>query len=86
MYSTGIANNEIPKQGYHFVWNGQLSVGYLGSRRSKMSPAGFIEVWSLGVQKVIFGGCDKNSIFFCKLLTIANILRILKKIAKNLIF
>ena len=53
-------NNEISKQGYHFVGNGQFSLGFLGSRRSKMSPDGFIEVCSLGVQKVIFGGFDKN--------------------------
>jgi len=50
----------MSKQGYHFVGNGQFSVGFLGSRRSKMSPTVFIEVSSLGVQKVIFGGFDKN--------------------------
>jgi len=65
MYSTG------SKQGYHFVWNGQFSVGFLGFRRSKMSPTDFIEVYSLGVQKVIFEGFS---------------VLILKKISKNLIF
>ncbi len=44
----------------YFVGNGQFSVVFLGSRRSKMFPKGFIEVCSLGVQKVIFGGFDKK--------------------------
>ena len=51
-----------------------------------MSPTGLIEVCSLGVQKVIFEGFDKNKYFFLQFLTIANILKILKKISKNLIF
>ena len=86
MYSTGIAKNEISKQGYHFVGNGQFSGGFLGSRRSKISPTGFNWVFSLGFQKVIFWGFDKNLFIFCKLLTMVNILRILKKNSKNLIF
>ncbi len=44
-----------------------------------MSPTGFIEVCSLGV-------FTKIEFYFCKLLTKANILRILKKNSKNLIF
>jgi len=48
------------KQGYHFVGNNQFSVGFLGSRWSKMFPTGFIRVCSLGVRKVILGGFDKN--------------------------
>jgi hypothetical protein len=50
-----------------------------------MFPTGFIEVCSLGVQKVIFGGFDKINFFF-KLLTMANILRIQKKFPKILFF
>jgi len=60
MYSTGIANNEISKQGYHFVGNGQFSAVFLRYRRSKMYPTGFIGVCSLGSRKVIFGGFEKN--------------------------
>jgi len=37
-------------------------------------------VW--GSKKLFLGGSDKNEFFFCKLLTTANILRILKKISK----
>jgi len=74
------------KQGDHFVGNDQFSGGLLGSRRSKMFPKGFIGLCSLGVQKVIFGGFEKNLIFFRKLLRMTNILRIQKKISKNLIF
>jgi len=51
-----------------------------------MSSTDFIKVCSLGVQKVIFGGFDKNKYFFLQFLTMANILKILKKISKNLIF
>jgi hypothetical protein len=39
-----------------FVRNDQFSGVFLRSRRSKMFPMGFIEVCSLGVRKVIFGG------------------------------
>jgi hypothetical protein len=47
-------------RGYHFVGNGQFSGGFLGYRRSKMFPTGFIGACSLGARKVIFGGFDKN--------------------------
>jgi hypothetical protein len=40
--------------------NGQFSRVFLRYRRSKMFPAGFIGVCSLGVRKVIFGGFDKK--------------------------
>ncbi len=60
-------NNEKCKQGYHFVGNDQFSVGFLGSRRSKMSPTGFIEACSLGVQKAIFGGFVKKKFFFSQI-------------------
>ena len=59
MYSTK-QNNEMCKQGYHFVGNNQFSGGFLGSRRSKMFLTGFIEVRSLGARKVILGVFDTN--------------------------
>jgi len=56
--------NKISKQGYHFVGNVQVSGVFLGCRRSKMFPMGFIGACSLGVRNVIFGGFDINKNFF----------------------
>ena len=64
MYSKELQNSETFKQGYHFVGNDQFSGVFLGSRRSKMFPTGFIRVCSLGVRKVIFGGFDKKLNFY----------------------
>ncbi len=57
-------NNEICKQEYHLVGNDQFSGVFLGSRRSKMFPTGFIGVCSLGVRKVILRVLTKNKIFY----------------------
>jgi hypothetical protein len=51
-----------------------------------MSPTGFIEACSLGVQKVIFGGFDKNKIFFVQITHNGEHIKNSKKNSKNLIF
>ena len=54
---------ETCKQGYHFVGNDQFSGVFLGSRRSKMFPTGFIGVCRLGSEKLFLGVLTKNKIF-----------------------
>jgi len=82
---TLMQNNEISKQGYHFVGNDQFSGFFLWSRRSKMSQRvllGFV-VW--GCEKLFWGVLTKNknflSTFFLRILCW---FRILNKISKNM--
>jgi len=60
MYSTGIENNEISKQGYHFVGNGQFSRVFSSADDQKCFLRvllGFV-VW--GSEKLFWGVLTKN--------------------------
>jgi hypothetical protein len=50
-----------------------------------MFPTGIIEVCSLGVQKVIFGGFDKN-LFFLQITHNGEHIKNFERNSKNLIF
>jgi len=51
-----------------------------------MSSTGFIEVCSLGVEKVIFGGFDKNKNFFLQITHNEEHIKNSKKFLKILFF
>jgi len=76
----------MSKQGYHFVGNDQFSGVFLGPDDQKCFQRVLLMFVVWGPEKLFLGGLGKKLSFFCKLLTMANILRIQKKISKNLIF
>ncbi len=59
-----IAKNEISKQGYHFVGNGQYSVGFLGPDDQKCPL--LLRIVVGGSKKLFLGVLTKIKFFFAK--------------------